>query len=104
MNTETQTTVTTPTTPAPVKAPAKRKAAKAKVAKPAAKKTIKRQIAEFASRRFVPRAEICKKFGIVDNTARHYIGVLANTPGYDVRYRKGANNKGEYRFVKLAAK
>lgn len=105
--TETTTTVPAPTAPKARKAPAKKVKARAKAAvaaKPVEKKTKLRQIAEFTHRRWVPRKEICKKFGIVDNTARHYIGRLAHTPGYDVEYRKNDDNHGEYRTLKLAAK
>lgn len=107
METATEITTNTPAPAAPkVRKPAVKKAkapAKAKkVAAPVAKKTVLRQIGEFTYRRWVPRKEICKKFGIVDNTARHYIGRLAHTEGYDVEYRKNDDNHGEYRTLKLA--
>ncbi len=111
-NIATETTTTVPA-PAPVKPVKKaRKAVKARAkatvsAKPVAakkaKKTKLRLIAEYTHLRWVPRKEICKKFGIVDNTARHYIGRLAHTKGYDVEYRKNDDNHGEYRTLKLAA-
>lgn len=109
METATEITTNTPAPAAPKarkpvakKAKATTKATTKAPVKAAAKKTVLRQIGEFTYRRWVPRKEICKKFGIVDNTARHYIGRLAHTEGYDVEYRKNDDNHGEYRTLKLA--
>lgn len=101
-------------TPKPKAAPKKvakpkAKAKKAKTAAPkkeAAAKVHKdsrlKQVAKFCHRRWVPRKEICKKFGIVDHTARCYLSKFYNTPGMEIEYRK-VNNHGEYKFTKIAA-
>ncbi len=64
--------------------------------------TIKRKIAEFLLNKWVPRREICQHFDIVDNTVRHYISRIANTPGVQM-YSQKINNHSSYIIEKLPA-